>query len=313
MIDNFKRKIEYVRLSLTDKCNFRCNYCMSEDVEFLPENEILNLKEIENLIKILKELGFKKIRLTGGEPTLRSDIIDIAKIIKKYFGSFSLTTNGSLMLLLAKKLKENGLNDVNFSLDSLNRNTFKEITKRDDLQNVLSGLEESLKVGLKVKINTVIQKKNLSEIFDLINFSAKRKIPIRFIELMPIGNNYSENDFISENTLKKLVKEKYNLIPIKTTFGSGPSKYYLIKELNAYIGFIAAITHNFCSLCNKIRISSDGKIYPCLAFDYNISIKNIIFKEDVLKEKIKLAILKKPKRHFLHEFKKETPMHKMGG
>ncbi|GAB6189470.1 GTP 3',8-cyclase MoaA [Marinitoga arctica] len=313
MIDTFNRKIEYVRLSLTDKCNFRCNYCMNENAEFLPENLLLTLNEIENLVKVLKALKFKNIRLTGGEPTLRSDIIDIAKIIKKYFGSFSITTNGSLMYYLAEDLKNNGLRDVNFSLDSLNRDTFKEITRRDDLSNVLNGLKKSIDIGLNVKINTVIQKKNSSEVFDLIKFASNYKLPIRFIELMPIGNNYSEKDFISENMLKEKIKEKYFLTPIDNTFGFGPSNYFSIKELNVVVGFISAMTHNFCSSCNKIRISSDGYIYPCLAFDYKIFIKDVIFDDYKLKEKIKYAILKKPKRHFLNNFKKETPMHKMGG
>ncbi|KLO22240.1 MULTISPECIES: GTP 3',8-cyclase MoaA [unclassified Marinitoga] len=313
MKDKYNRKVEYIRLSLTDKCNFRCNYCMNEEVKFMQDNELLTLKEIEVLVKTLKDLNFKKIRLTGGEPTLRMDIVDVAKIIKKYFGTFSITTNGSLMYYLADELKKNGLNEVNFSLDSLNSENFKNITKRDELQNVLNGLEKSLKIGLKVKLNTVIQKRNLSEIFDLIEFAAKLNLPIRFIELMPIGKNYNDSDFISEKTLKDKIKEKYNLIPVKIKFGSGPSNYYLIKELNSYIGFISAITHNFCSSCNKIRISADGKIYPCLAFDYHISIKDVILEEDKLKEKIKFAIFEKPKRHYLSKLTKKTPMHKMGG
>lgn len=313
MIDKYNRKINYVRLSITDKCNFRCNYCMNEDAEFMKEIELLSLNEIEKLVKVLKDLEFKNIRLTGGEPTLRPDIIDISKIIQNYFGEFSITTNGSLMYLLAKDLKKNGLKNVNFSLDSLNRDTFAKITKRDDLNNVLNGLEKSLETGLNVKLNTVIQKRNFNEVFELIEFSAKHKLPIRFIELMPIGNNYNEDDFISEDTLKSKIEEKYSLIPYNKNFGVGPSKYYIIKELNSYIGFISAMTHNFCSSCNKIRIAANGDIYPCLAFDYHISIKNVIDNENLLKEKIKMAVLEKPQKHYLNELKKKTPMHKMGG
>lgn len=313
MIDKFKRNIDYVRISLTDKCNFRCNYCMNENVEFMQEDELLTLDEINILVKTLKDLNIKKIRLTGGEPTLRPDIIDIAKNINKYFKSFSITTNGSLMYYLAKDLKENGLEEVNFSLDSLNRENFKNITKRDDLESVLKGLEKSIELGLKVKLNTVIQKKNLSEVFDLIEFSAEKNLPIRFIELMPIGNNYSEDDFISENTLKDIIKEKYNFEPVKEKFGYGPSNYFFIKELNSYVGFISAMTHNFCSSCNKIRIAANGDIYPCLAFDYAIPIKEFIHDEEQLKERIKFAVLQKPERHYLNELKKKTPMHKMGG
>jgi cyclic pyranopterin phosphate synthase len=313
MIDKYNRKIDYVRLSITDKCNFRCNYCMNEDAEFMKDNELLSLNEIEKLVKALKELNFKNIRLTGGEPTLRPDIIDIAKIIQNYFGEFNITTNGSLMYILSKDLKKNGLKNVNFSLDSLTRETFRDITKRDDLNNVLNGLEKSLEIGLNVKLNTVIQKRNFNEVFELIEFAAKHKLPIRFIELMPIGNNYNEDDFISEDTLKSKIKEKYSLIPYNKNFGIGPSKYYIIKEINSYIGFISAMTHNFCSSCNKIRIAANGDIYPCLAFDYHISIKNVIKNENLLKEKIKMAVLEKPQKHYLNELKKKTPMHKMGG
>ncbi|WGS64295.1 GTP 3',8-cyclase MoaA [Marinitoga aeolica] len=313
MIDKYNRKIDYVRLSITDKCNFRCNYCMNENVRFMQDNELLSLIEIEKLVKVLKDLKFKNIRLTGGEPTLRPDIIDIAKIIKNYFGEFSITTNGSLMHILAQDLKKNGLKNVNFSLDSLNRYTFTKITKRDDLNNVLNGLEKSLEIGLNVKLNTVIQKRNFNEVFELIEFAAKYKLPIRFIELMPIGNNYNENDFISEDILKSKISEKYSLIPYDKKLGIGPSKYYIIKELNSKIGFISAMTHNFCSSCNKIRISANGNIYPCLAFDYHIPIKDVILKEEKLKEKIQFAILEKPQRHYLNEIKKVTPMHKMGG
>ena len=313
MIDRFNRKIEYVRLSITDKCNYRCNYCMVENVTFLPDYKLLNTKEIKLLIEVLKELGFKKIRLTGGEPTLRPDIIDIAKTIKEYFGTFSITTNGSMMYYLAKDLKENGLSDVNLSLDSLNRETFKSITKRDDLENVLKGLDKSLEVGLKVKINTVIQKRNLPEVFDLIEFAAERKLPIRFIEMMPIGDNYNEDDFVSEDTLKAKINEKYNLIPVKDKLGLGPSNYYLIEKLNAYIGFISPMTHNFCSSCNKIRISAEGNIYPCLAFDYYIPIRDVLFDKEKLKERIKYAVWEKPKQHLLNKMKMKLPMNKMGG
>nr|WP_240739596.1 radical SAM protein [Marinitoga lauensis] len=153
----------------------------------------------------------------------------MAKVIKKYFHSFSITTNGSLMYYLAEDLKENGLDNVNFSLDSLNKENFKSITRRDDLENVLKGLEKSLEIGLNVKLNTVIQKRNLSEVFDLIEFSAKRKLPIRFIELMPIGNSYNEDDFISEDALKSKIKEKYNLEPVKTKFGFGLQIIFLLR------------------------------------------------------------------------------------
>jgi len=174
-------------------------------------------------------------------------------------------------------------------------------------------LEKAIKLGLEVKINTVIQKTNFNEVFDLIEFASKINVPIRFIELMPIGENYSKENFISEDNLKSKIKEKYTLIPINKKFGLGPSRYFLIKELNINIGFISAMTHNFCSLCNKVRISADGLIFPCLAFDYYVSLKDVINNEDKLKERIKFAVYKKPEKHFLNEIKKTIPMHKMGG
>ncbi|MDK2886038.1 MAG: 3,8-cyclase [Thermosipho sp. (in: thermotogales)] len=313
MVDKYKRNIDYVRLSVTDKCNFRCNYCMIENAEFMNDNELLTLKQIETLIKVLKDLKFKHVRITGGEPTLRTDIIEIAKIIKKYFGNFSITTNGSLLDLLAKDLKENGLSSVNISLDSLNRDNFRKITRRDDLDKVLKGLEKAIKLGLKVKLNTVIQKANFNEIFDLIEFASKINVAIRFIELMPLGEKYNKENFISEDKLKSIIKEKYTLVPLNKKLGLGPSRYFLIKELNLNIGFISAMTHNFCSLCNKIRIAANGSIFPCLAFDYYISLKDVINDEDKLKERIILAVNKKPEKHFLNKIKKVIPMHKMGG
>ncbi|SHH47415.1 GTP 3',8-cyclase MoaA [Thermosipho atlanticus] len=313
MIDKFKRNINYVRLSVTDKCNFRCNYCMDENAEFLPNDELLNLRQLETLIKVLKEMKIKHIRITGGEPTLRPDIVEIAKMLKKYFGNFSMTTNGSLLSFLLKDLKENGLTNINISLDSLNRETFRKITKRDDLKNVLEGLEKAVSLGMNVKINTVVQKINFNEIFDLIEFASKIEVPIRFIELMPVGNSYKEENFVSEDNLKSKIKEKYTLIPITKKLGFGPSRYFLIKELNSYIGFISAMTHNFCYSCNKIRISANGLIYPCLAFDYHISLKDVIHDEEKLKERIKFAINKKPEKHYFNEIEKTIPMHKMGG
>ncbi|AEX85893.1 hypothetical protein XO10_07395 [Marinitoga sp. 1135] len=312
-VDKFNRKIKYVRLSITDRCNFRCIYCMGENTEFLPENALLSLEEIEKLVKTLKDMKIEKIRITGGEPTIRTDIIEIAKVINKYYSGFSITTNGAMLSNIVEDLKKYGLDSVNLSLDSLNEKNFLKITRRNMLKNTLEGLYKTLEIGVPVKLNTVVQKENFDEIHDLIEFSAKLKIPIRFIELMPIGTEYNEDEFVKEDEVKAKIQEKYTLEKIQKKFGYGPSNYYRIKELNSYVGFISAITHNFCSTCNKIRISSDGNIYPCLAFDYHVPIKDVINDEEKLKERIEFAISKKPKQHFLTELRKKTPMHKMGG
>lgn len=256
MIDKYNRRIDYLRFSITDKCNHRCFYCMPADVKFLPSDGLLTIDEIGILAEIFSNLGIKQIRITGGEALLREDVVDVTKKLSKYF-QLSLTTNGSKLKELAGPLRESGLLSVNVSLNSLNEDRFYEIT-RGSLKPVLEGIESAIDCKLFVKINTVVSQMNLDELGDLVDFSAKRGIPIRFIEMMPIGKA-NRGVVFEEEILKRL--SAFELKPSNVKLGAGPGRYFVTKDGN-YVGIISAMSRSFCTSCNKLRLSCGGKLYP---------------------------------------------------
>ena len=305
--DQFFRKINYLRVSVTDRCDLRCVYCMKEKMNFLPKTEVLSLEEIERLCDNFIDLGVEKIRLTGGEPLVRKDIIHLIKNLNKKksisnLKEITLTTNGSLLKKFSKELKMNGVDRINVSLDTIIKDKYKEITRFGNLENVLDGIEEAKQNDIKVKINTVVFKNfNENEISELVNWANKKLIDITFIEVMPMNDTDMPRhmQFVSlEDIYKKLNKNfKFEKSDYNT---GGPSNYYVSKKLDIKVGFITPLSNNFCASCNRVRISSTGKLYMCLGQNEFVDFREILRadrSDDFIKEKIKFALSIKPKKH----------------
>jgi len=280
---------------------------MKEKMNFLPKNEVLSLEEIERLCNNFIELGVEKIRLTGGEPLVRKNILHLIKNLnkKKSFTNLkeiTLTTNGSLLKKFAKDLKNNGVNRINVSLDTIIKEKYKEITRFGNLDNVLEGIEEAIKNNIKVKINTVVFKNfNEDQMTNLINWANKKLLDLTFIEVMPMSDTDMPRhmQFVS---LDKIFKELNNIYNFdKSDYQtSGPTNYYTSEKLNIKIGFITPLSNNFCSTCNRVRISSTGKLYMCLGQNEFVDFREILRTDrgdDYIKEKIRFALSIKPKRH----------------
>lgn len=319
MKDKFGREINYLRISLTDRCNLRCIYCMPEEgIEKKCHEDILRFEEIIKIVRNAASLGIRKIRYTGGEPLI---IKDIEKLIHETsiipgIEDISITTNGLLLYEKADELKKAGLKRVNISLDTLKEDKFKLITRGGELKKVLAAIEKCISIGLTpVKINTVLLKGiNDDEINDLINLTKDIPVNIRFIELMPIGegNKLYKDSFISND---EVIESLTGLIPINTKSGS-TAKLYGMRGHKGTIGFISPLSCKFCSSCNRIRLTSQGTIKPCLHSENEINIKEVINDELSLRKVLKDIIYNKPKEHKLaEEGKSEThrSMFEIGG
>ena len=306
LIDPYGREVNYLRVSVTDRCDFRCTYCMSENMTFLPKKDILSLEELEIICNVFIKLGTKKIRLTGGEPLVRKGILNLIQNLGKKIGNgldeLTLTTNGSQLEKYAEFLKENGINRVNVSLDHLDPNKFKEITRWGDLNKVLAGIEKAKNVGIKVKINTVALKHfNENNIVEMIEWCSSNECDMTLIEVMPMGDIGSENRFnqyLPLSEVKKTLYKSYKLINIPKKTG-GPARYYKIEGKNIDLGFITPLTHNFCETCNRVRLTCTGILYMCLGQDDNVNLKDILRNKGLfyLENSLFKAISKKPKGH----------------
>jgi len=306
LIDPFGREVNYLRVSVTDRCDFRCTYCMSENMTFLPKKDILSLEELETICNVFIKLGTKKIRLTGGEPLVRKGILNLIKNLGKKIGNgldeLTLTTNGSQLQKYAEFLKENGVNRVNVSLDHLDPSKFREITRWGNLDTVLAGIEKAKSVGIKVKINTVALKDfNEKNIIEMIEWCSLNEYDMTLIEVMPMGDIGSENRFnqyLPLSKVKEKILKKFNLINIPKKTG-GPARYYKIEGKKIDLGFITPLTHNFCESCNRVRLTCTGILYMCLGQDDNVDLKNILRNKgsSFLEDSLFKAISKKPKGH----------------
>ena len=306
LIDPFKRKISYVRVSVTDRCDFRCTYCMSEDMEFLPKKDVLSLEELDRLCNTFIDLGVKKLRITGGEPLVRKNIMQLFSNLGKKLGQgleeLTLTTNGSQLDRYAKDLFENGVRRINVSLDSLEKNKFKKITRIGDLDKVINGIMVAKKAGLKIKINAVALKGiNDNEILNLVNWCGENKFSLTFIEVMPMGEigEKRADQYMPLTEVKSLIQTKYSLTEDSLRTG-GPARYVHCHETDQKIGFITPHTHNFCELCNRVRITCTGEMYMCLGQQDKADLKTPLRKSEndqLLKDAIYEAILRKPKGH----------------
>ena len=307
LIDQYLRKVNYLRVSVTDRCDLRCVYCMKEKMQFLPRKDILSLEEIERLCQNFIDLGVEKIRLTGGEPLVRSDIIKLIERLnyKKYstnLKEITLTTNGTLLKKYAKQLRKNGVERINVSLDTINPEKYNKITRFGNIEKVFDGINEALNEGIKIKINTVVIKNfNENEIVSLIDWANSKKIDLTFIEVMPMEETdiSREYQFISLTDIFNNLNKKYKFKNSSHTTG-GPARYYISKDLSINIGFISPLTNNFCASCNRVRISSTGKLFMCLGQNDYVDFRDIMrneFSDDYIKEKIRFALNIKPKNH----------------
>ena len=281
LIDQFHRKINYLRLSITDRCDFRCVYCMSEDMQFLPRDEVLSLEESARIIKIFASLGVTKVRITGGEPLVRKNISWFFHKISniKSLKEIVITTNASQLAQHARMLKMSQVKRINISLDSLDPVLFKKITRTGDLNKVLLGIDEAIKEGFSnLKLNTVLMRGiNDHEVIDLVNFALHRKMDISFIEEMPLGDvdHMRKDTYISNDEVLKNLQNHFNLIP--TTFTSGgPAKYWQLANQSTKVGFISPHSHNFCDTCNRVRVSSKGELFLCLGQEEKIELMPLL-------------------------------------
>ena len=306
LIDSFQRKISYLRVSVTDRCDFRCTYCMSEDMKFLPKKNILSLEELDRLCNTFIDLGVKKLRITGGEPLIRKNIMQLFKNLGKKLGKgleeLTLTTNGSQLDRYAKDLLSVGVRRINISLDSLNKKKFRNITRNGDFDRVLKGIMVAKKAGLKIKINTVALKGiNDDEILKLVNWCGENKFSLTFIEVMPMGEIGEKriDQYMPLTEVKNLIQKKYS-ISEDSFRTAGPARYVHCHETDQKIGFITPHTHNFCELCNRVRITCTGEMYMCLGQQDKADLKTPLRKSEnnqLLKDTIYEAISRKPKGH----------------
>lgn len=306
LIDQFGRTVDYIRLSITDRCDFRCTYCMAEDMTFLPRNEVLSLEECLRIVKVFVRLGVTKVRITGGEPLVRKNALWLFDEIGKleHLNELVLTTNGSQLEKHAAALKKSGVKRINISLDSLKPEVFKKITRTGNLKQVLAGLQASIKAGFSgIKLNTVLMRGiNDDETADLVQFAIINKIDISFIEEMPLGkvNHARESTFVSNADTLKLLSCKYSLLS-STETTSGPARYWRVAGTQTKIGFISPHSHNFCESCNRVRITCKGELYLCLGQEDKVDLMPILRANPNNDEPLVEAILKsmsiKPKGH----------------
>lgn len=307
LIDRFGRQINYLRISITDRCDFRCVYCMAEKMQFLPRSQILTLEEIYQCAKTFVELGIQKIRITGGEPLIRKGAIELLSKIGQLSGldELVLTTNGSQLKNTAIALKQAGVKRINISLDSLDPIKFKQLTRTGDLSEVLTGIEIAKQQHFEqLKINAVILKnRNHNEVINLVQFAIEQALDISFIEEMPLGfiqDHLRHEAYYSSDLIKADLAKKFDLIPstIKT---AGPSNYYQISGTHTRVGFISPHSHNFCGSCNRVRLTAEGRLLLCLGHEHSVDLKSILRANfnntDELKQLIIKALVLKPEKH----------------
>lgn len=316
MIDKYGRNINYLRVSVTDLCQYRCSYCIPEDgIKQLSHKEMLSLEEMYYIIHEFARQGVNKIRFTGGEPLIKKGLLGLIDSVSRIdtIKDIALTTNGVLLEKMAHQLKRNGLNRVNISLDTLNSEKYTKITKTGNLSDVIKGIDSAVDAGLKVKFNTVLMKGiNDDEIKDLIQLTKKYNADVRFIELMPIGLNseFAKTHFMSFDQVLGMV----DLKPSQTDDMSAPTKYFRYEDNVGKVGFITAMSSHFCDKCNRMRLTVDGKLKPCLHSNKEIDVKASIRNCEDIGKVIQNAILSKPQKHMLDEnYIIERGMSRIGG
>ena len=307
MIDPFGREITYLRVSVTDRCDFRCVYCMAEDMTFLPKAEVLSLEELDRLCSAFVGLGVKKLRITGGEPLVRKGIMTLFRDLSRHLESgdleeLTLTTNGSQLEKYAKELADLGMRRINVSLDSLRPDRFRELTRIGDLGKVLAGVDAALDAGMKIKINAVALKGiNDDEFDDLIRWCGERGCDMTLIETMPLGDITGDrtDQYLPLSVVRSDLEERWTLTDSTLRTG-GPARYAKVEETGRYLGFITPLTHNFCEGCNRVRVTCTGTLYMCLGQEDAADLRAPLRAsegDEPLVAAIQEAIARKPKGH----------------
>jgi cyclic pyranopterin phosphate synthase len=307
LVDPFARAISYLRVSVTDRCDFRCVYCMSEDMAFLPKADLLTLEELDRVCSAFVSRGVKKLRLTGGEPLVRRGIMTLFASLSRHLRSGALdeltvTTNGSQLAKCASELKGHGVERINVSLDTLDPDKFRAITRWGDLSRVIAGIDAAQAAGLKVKINAVALKGvNEDEIAELVAWSHGRGMDLTLIEVMPLGDvgEARLDQYLPLSMVRGRLAERYTLEDIDYRTG-GPARYVRVAETGGRLGFITPMTHNFCETCNRVRLTCTGTLFMCLGQEDAVDLRTPLRtseSDDLLHTAIESAIARKPKGH----------------
>ncbi|SET21306.1 GTP 3',8-cyclase MoaA [Oceanicella actignis] len=308
LIDPFMRAITYLRVSVTDRCDFRCVYCMSENMTFLPKKDLLTLEELDRLCSVFVGLGVRKLRVTGGEPLVRRDIMRFFEAMSRHLESgaldeLTLTTNGSQLRRFAGRLHAAGVRRVNVSLDTLDPDRFARITRWGRFAQVMDGIDAAQEAGLRVKINAVaLRGVNDDEIHRMVEWCGARDMDLTFIEVMPmgdIGNEDRLDQYYSLKDLRRDLESRWTLTDLDHRTG-GPARYVRVEETGGMVGFITPLTHNFCESCNRVRLTCTGQLFMCLGQDDDADLRAVLRATDddeALREAIRGAIARKPKGH----------------
>ncbi|MGO9134506.1 MAG: GTP 3',8-cyclase MoaA [Methylovirgula sp.] len=307
LVDPFGRKISYVRVSVTDRCDFRCVYCMSEDMQFLPRKDLLSLEEINRLCSAFIARGTKKLRITGGEPLVRRNIMSLFRDLSRHLDSgaleeLTLTTNGSRLALFAQELADCGVKRINVSVDSLDPDKFRAITSRGDLSQVLKGIDAAQAAGLAVKLNMVALKDvNDAEIVPMIEWAHGRGMELTLIEVMPLGAVERDrlDQYMPLTEARAKIAERFTLTDLPDRTG-GPARYVRLGETGGRVGFITPLSHNFCESCNRVRVTCTGTLYMCLGQEDAADLRTPLRQsesDELLHAALEEAITRKPKGH----------------
>lgn len=307
LVDPFGRRITYLRLSVTDRCDFRCTYCMSEDMVFAPRSQILSLEELYNVADAFIGLGVKRIRITGGEPLVRKNLLSLLRRLgeRPELEDLSITTNGSQLAHMAGDLRAAGVTRLNVSLDSLQRERFAAFTRRDMLDQVLAGIDAAAAAGFKrIKLNSVVQTgRNDDEVLGLVEYAMARGLDISFIEEMPLGSVVShqrEQTFCSSEVVRERIEQRHSLVRSSHVTG-GPSRYWQVSGSDTRVGFISPHSNNFCGDCNRVRVTAEGKLVLCLGHDNALDLRSLMRAHpgdsERLREALVGALQLKPERH----------------
>jgi cyclic pyranopterin phosphate synthase len=306
LVDPFGRHVTYLRVSVTDRCDFRCTYCMSEHMTFLPKRDLLTLEELDRLCSAFVANGVRKLRITGGEPLVRKNIMWLFRKLSRHLGDgldeVTLTTNGSQLAKFAGELKDAGVRRINISLDTLDRDRFKAITRWGDFEQVMAGIDAAEAAGLKIKINAVaLRRVNEDEIDELMRFAHGRGFDLTLIETMPLGDIDGDrtDHYLPLSIVRARLMDRWTLedIPFRT---GGPARYVHVKETGGRLGFITPMTHNFCESCNRVRLTCTGTLYMCLGQDDAADLRSPLRAsngDQLVAEAIREAISRKPKGH----------------
>lgn len=307
LVDPFGRRITYLRLSVTDRCDFRCTYCMSEDMVFAPRSQILSLEELYNVADAFIGLGVKRIRITGGEPLVRKNLLSLLRRLgeRPELEDLSITTNGSQLAHMATDLRAAGVTRLNVSLDSLQRERFAAFTRRDMLDQVLAGIDAAAAAGFKrIKLNSVVQTgRNDDEVLGLVEYAMARGLDISFIEEMPLGSVVShqrEQTFCSSEVVRERIEARHALVRSSHVTG-GPSRYWQVSGSDTRVGFISPHSNNFCGDCNRVRVTAEGKLVLCLGHDNALDLRSLMRAHPGDGERLRGALVGalqlKPERH----------------